>query len=187
MIDCPSSDELRQFMLGTLSPQQVERIALHLSGPSTCGCHAILQSLESANDEVIEALSGTHDGAPFVHDAACISAVARAEAISRGGVSAAVASRDGAPRNRVTPPQLGRYRHLEPVGRGGMGEVYRAFDQQLRRSVALKIIRQDRFVDDESVARFQAEAETVARLEHPNIVPIYEINQEGQQEIIAMK
>ncbi len=63
----------------------------------------------------------------------------------------------------------------EVIGRGGMGVVYRARDRRLKRRVALKMIRADRVMHAEGVRLFQLEAQSVARIQHPNILQIYEI------------
>ncbi len=67
----------------------------------------------------------------------------------------------------------GRYEMREPVGQGGMGTVYRAFDRVLEREVALKVLRVD-LTDDGSAARLEREARILARLEHPGIVPVHD-------------
>ena len=69
-------------------------------------------------------------------------------------------------------PSSDRYRVLELIGRGGMGEVYLAFDQDLKRRVALKLVRGSGV---QQAARFLEEAQVMAQLEHPNIVPVYDI------------
>ncbi|HEX6309489.1 MAG TPA: serine/threonine-protein kinase [Longimicrobiales bacterium] len=66
-----------------------------------------------------------------------------------------------------------RYRVLEPIGRGGMGAVYRAEDVALNREVALKVLRTPE-VQQDLAARMLAEARILARLEHPGIVPVYD-------------
>ncbi len=83
---------------------------------------------------------------------------------------------DGAaPTAPVSPPPLPNYRILGVLGSGGMGIVYRAEQVGLNRVVALKMILRDRDAPPEELARFQREAEAVARLKHPHIVQIYEI------------
>jgi serine/threonine protein kinase/tetratricopeptide (TPR) repeat protein len=72
------------------------------------------------------------------------------------------------------PATIGRYRILGKLGEGGMGIVYDAEQQDPRRRVALKVVRGGRFVDENSIRMFRREAETLARLRHPNIGAIYE-------------
>jgi serine/threonine protein kinase len=69
---------------------------------------------------------------------------------------------------------LGKYRVLEPLGRGGMARVYRAYHPQLDRYVAIKVLRSDLVEDEEFLTRFQREAQAVAGLRHPNIVQVFD-------------
>lgn len=72
---------------------------------------------------------------------------------------------------------MDRYELQEELGRGGMGVVYRAYDTQLRRTVALKIMAEGPQVEGEDHARFLREARMMARLEHPHIMPVYEVGE----------
>jgi CheY-like chemotaxis protein/predicted Ser/Thr protein kinase len=77
--------------------------------------------------------------------------------------------------------QLGRYRICGLLGRGGYGVVYRAWDVALEREVALKVLPKDMHDDTEAVARFFREASAITRLNHPNIVKLYEVgNYQGR-------
>ena len=79
-----------------------------------------------------------------------------------------------APR-RKTPATLGEFRIIRELGRGGMGVVYEAEQTSLRRQVALKVLRFGVVADEDAMNRFRREAETVARLHHTNIVPIFAV------------
>ncbi|WP_258195533.1 serine/threonine-protein kinase, partial [Nocardia seriolae] len=73
------------------------------------------------------------------------------------------------------------------LGRGGMGSVYLAKHPRLPRMTALKLLNQEMFADDEIRARFIREADLVARLDHPNIVTVYDRGDEGEQLWISMQ
>jgi TolB-like protein/Tfp pilus assembly protein PilF/predicted Ser/Thr protein kinase len=77
--------------------------------------------------------------------------------------------------------RLGNYQILEEIGRGGMGVIYRARQRHSRRIVAVKRILSYHADSQETLVRFRREAEAVARLDHPNILPIYEVglNEDG--------
>ena len=73
----------------------------------------------------------------------------------------------------VPGSNAGPYRIVEPLGRGGMASVYRAYEPKLDRYVALKVLPREFLHDPTFAQRFRQEAQVVARLEHPNIIPIY--------------
>ena len=69
-----------------------------------------------------------------------------------------------------------RYKIEEMLGQGGMSAVYKAYDPNLKRVVAVKLVHQHLSDDQEFVKRFEEEASTVASLRHPNIVQVYDFN-----------
>src|SRR5205823_5471736 len=75
-------------------------------------------------------------------------------------------------------PAVAGYELVSVLGRGGMGVVYLARQVRLKRLVALKMIRPRDDVGAERLARFRAEAEAAARLQHPNIVQVYEVGED---------
>jgi len=80
-----------------------------------------------------------------------------------------------------------RYRLVELVGSGGMAVVYKAVDTLLHRPVAIKVLREAYADDPTFLARFQQEARAAARLDHPNVVTIYDVGQDGDLHYIVME
>ena len=80
---------------------------------------------------------------------------------------------------------VGRYTILELLGKGGMGQVYRAYDPKLRREVAIKVLS-DRGGDTE-MARLLREAQAMAQLSHPNVVPVYDVEEHEGRIFLAME
>ena len=91
------------------------------------------------------------------------------------------------PSRERSPRRFGAYEVLAEIGRGGMGVVYCARQRVPDRMVALKMIRPGLWVTAADVRRFRTEGESAARLDHPNIVPIYEIGECDGQLFFSMK
>ena len=83
--------------------------------------------------------------------------------------------------------RLGRYEIEAKIGTGAFATVYRAFDHELQRRVAVKSLRRDRAVSDESLARLVEEARTVARLSHPSIVSVHDILRQNDEIHLIME
>ena len=82
---------------------------------------------------------------------------------------------------------LGHYRVVEPIGAGGMGLVFRAFDEQLERDVAIKILSPGILTDEVSRKHFRREALTLAKLNHPSIATIYEFSSDRGLDFLVME
>ena len=85
------------------------------------------------------------------------------------------------------PQQLGVYRIESCLGRGGMGEVYLAWDELLERHVAIKRIRRDQLEDESRRTRFLREAKAVARLSHPAIVQVFHVLERPESDCLVME
>jgi eukaryotic-like serine/threonine-protein kinase len=94
-----------------------------------------------------------------------------------------------APKRLAQGTQVGRYVVLKPVGQGGMGVVYAAYDPELDRRVALKLLKPDRHQVDREPgrARLLREAQSMARVSHPNVCPVFDVGTFGDQVFVAME
>ncbi|MCY1057007.1 serine/threonine-protein kinase [Nannocystis sp. SCPEA4] len=117
----------------------------------------------------------------------------RAEAvtlIARTLADAATLAADGSasPRPREQPTRIGRFTVLRELGSGGMGVVYAAYDEQLDRKLAIKLLHGDPDHDaSQGHARLLREAQALARLSHPNVVAIYEVGSFFEHVFLAME
>lgn len=82
---------------------------------------------------------------------------------------------------------FGRYKILEPLGEGGMAAVYQGYDERLRRTVAIKIIKVPSVGENRFLTRFEREAEALAQLSHPNIVDVYDYGDENGLPYLVME
>ncbi len=88
----------------------------------------------------------------------------------------------------LTPgTKLATYEILEPIGAGGMGEVYRARDEKLKREVALKVLPEAFASDAQRMARFEREAQLLASLNHPNIGAIYGLEEADSLRFLVLE
>jgi WD40 repeat protein len=147
--DCPTKQVLAAFNLGELPEPALEVISRHLEGCPAC--EAYLDSLDDRGDSALIALRRPGPARDR----------GRSRALAPSGAAAEL-------------PKVPGYEVLDLLGEGGMGVVYRARHPGLDRMVALKLLRGG---SGTRLARFRAEALADARLQHPNIVQIFEIGE----------
>ena len=83
--------------------------------------------------------------------------------------------------------RLGPYEILSPLGAGGMGEVYKARDTRLERTVAVKVLPSHMSASADVRQRFEREAKTISQLSHPHICALYDVGREGETEYLVME
>jgi serine/threonine protein kinase len=87
----------------------------------------------------------------------------------------------------ATGSRLGPYEIVSPLGAGGMGEVYKARDTRLDRTVAIKVLPQRLSSSSEVRQRFEREARTISQLSHPHICALYDVGREAETEYLVME
>ncbi len=195
---CPNQARLERFSLGDITALEADYLESHLDSCTSC---AEVLDLLQAEDDLIAAM---RVGSPILHDAQAETLnqlLSRAYGLHDTANSGVIASpvdqqAGGWPTSfeflePATDPgelgQLGPHRIRRIIGRGGMGIVFEAFDARLHRTVALKVILDARNDDARHQSRFQAEATSLARLQHPNIVQIHEIGRQRGRSYLTME
>jgi WD40 repeat protein len=181
-----SAEELRALSLGQLSETELARVSAHLGDCPAC-CLRLDQL--AADDALVARLqeSAARQEDKLVTQAQRRSAV---RALRQGQESRAAARQrdaENAPVLHSTPRQVGDYDILAEVGRGGMGVVYRARHRTLNRLAALKMVLAGEFASPTQELRFRLEAELAARVQHPNIVQVYEIDSYEGRPFLALE
>jgi len=166
---CPAADELRALLVGDLAADELERLARHVDGCERCEQRA--NAFDSiADDFVVElraASAGPTSGAAVPEAWIGAARELGAELVVDAGRSIARTLSEG-------PHRLGKFELLEELGVGSFGYVFKARDTQLDRIVAIKVQRAAVPEHPGERERFLREARSVAQLEHPQIVSLYE-------------
>jgi tRNA A-37 threonylcarbamoyl transferase component Bud32 len=181
---CPDRALLERLMLGQVPGTQGEALARHLE--QCASCLAIVRELR-AEDTLVEAARAPST----VKDDPEADAVRTLIARLRQQPPRLAKSSDSEATTFVESPdslqQLGPYRVEGVLGSGGMGIVYRAEDTQLRRTVALKVMKREAANKPAARQRFLREARAAAALDHEHVVTIYQVGEENDVPYLAMQ
>jgi predicted Ser/Thr protein kinase len=176
---CPPRALLGDLAAGRLAPAELDAVAQHVE--QCPRCHAALAAAEQSGNDPLQAALRRH--------AARSSSSAAGDTESFLQPAGALSTSGGASRDRrladPPPERIGRYTIRQPLGSGGMGEVYLAHDEELQRLVALKL---PKFVSAEpgTSERFYREARAAAGLRHPNICPVYDVGEADGRPYLTM-
>ncbi len=190
MIPCPSDEQLRHWLEGGLDEAADQALADHVD---TCArCQQILDQLTTVGPRPAslprkgaEEQPG-NEKSPTQNDLRPMRSLFSDTALYDGPGAVPQENTSPVPLRRPCPRVAG-YEVLEELGRGAMGVVYLARQLRLNRRVALKMILAGDQASPEQEVRFAVEAETVARLLHPNIVQIYEIGSHNGRPYLALE
>jgi serine/threonine protein kinase len=159
---CPGAAELADFATGNLSAGAFERLARHVE---RCGaCERVLAALDAQCAPFLSCLRPGAGGTVPAEEPVPGDLLAAARACYRR-------------RRADGPRRLGKFELLEELGLGSFGQVFRARDTELGRTVAIKLLRAGRLASREEVDRFVREARSAAQLQHPGLVALYETGQ----------
>ncbi|HET6327086.1 MAG TPA: protein kinase [Planctomycetaceae bacterium] len=199
MSACPSRDELQRMVLGQLADEPAERIQQHLDRCDTCV--GTLQQCV-ASDEFLEAVRAVRGAAsdptktmdlPIDWMRSAVSTWIQSYDRTQTGKTALPAPEVDV-RSLLSPPQsaeeIGRvadFRVLSVLGVGGMAVVFEAEDSQLKRRVALKLMRPAIAAKPGGAERFLREAQSAAALKHEHVVTIHQVGMHGQTPFIALE
>lgn len=177
--NCLEPNELRQVLDGELSQEQFDSAISHLDHCETCRTAA--ETLEGS----LRALGG--DSEAEIDGSAALQNETACQVALQNLLSSPPASKQGS--SSPPPPfeTLGPYRLLELIGSGGMGAVYRAEHQRLKRQCAIKLLPPDRVTQTGWLERFDREMTTIASLEHPHIVHATDAGHESGWHYLVME
>ena len=184
---CPSRADLQNLLAHRLSPEQERPLLAHVD---TClVCQGALEEL-TAGYNLGPSVTAQDGVWPAGESSPADDSFWRGlkAAVPRGGSTVPPGPTGGLATGGETgeaaarlPAQLGRYELLEEIGRGGMGVVLRGRDPDLGRDLAVKVLRPDQQHDPAVVRRFSEEAQIGGQLQHPGVVPVYEVGRAADQ------
>jgi len=175
MNDCPTEERLQALLSRSLTAPEEEALEEHLAG--CVGCEERLRQLTS--DSAAERWRR-------LQVESCSAGRETPVAGQVKGTGPWTSGREGAGEDMPdVPERIGRFAVSQLLGEGSFGRVYRAYDEQLEREVAIKVAKAERLNEPQQVERFLREARAAGRLKHPHIVRVFEAGHDGTSYYIA--
>src|SRR5262245_50563874 len=181
MTSCPSDEQFSDLLADALSTAERDTLARHVEGCASC-------------QDKLARLAGTPDTEswrraeqPAQGTEAEEGVVRRLKRVPPSSAAPRREQADGPAAVDSEPPVVPGYEILGELGRGGMSVVYQARQVSLQRTVALKMVLNGAHVGPRELARFRAEAGVIARLQHPNIVQLYEVGEAAGRPYFALE
>jgi serine/threonine-protein kinase len=180
MTPCPPRSALQDLLAERLPPDQEAAVLAHVE---TCSaCQEALEELTACCAPHGPAATGRDSAPPPAEPSSEKDAFWQGlKAAVPRGPSTSAPGRAGGAAAVALPARLGRYELLEEIGRGGMGAVLRGHDPDLGRELAVKVLLPGYQDDPVLVSRFTEEAQIGGQLQHPGIVPVYEVGRSPDQ------
>jgi tetratricopeptide (TPR) repeat protein len=187
MIPCPSRADLQNLLAEQLPAEQERALLAHVE--SCPACQQTLEELtafrvpgpaDTAAEDAWPPGEPSSDTGPFWRGLKAAFPGWPATVLTGHAAGLPVGGKKDET-EAVLPTRLGRYELLEEIGRGGMGTVLRGYDPDLGRDLAVKVLRLDHQHDPAAVSRFTEEAQIGGQLQHPGIVPVYEVGRSADQ------
>jgi serine/threonine-protein kinase len=179
-LSCPDAARLKAFHGGRLPVPDLEEIEAHLS--SCSACQSALQELDARprEDPLYTRLARCWKSDPLLAEQGCAQLEDAAKALettTKGMVVKVSPVPKPACLDTAVAKEVGPYQILDVIGKGGMGKVYRAKQRPVNREVALKMILAGPLAGRDAILRFHREGQAIARLNHANIVQLYEFRE----------
>lgn len=185
---CPDLRELCAYDQGLLAAAEIDALSRHFEHCPRCV--DLLEEVEQRGDRLVELLRGAE---PSPSDALGLAAlIERAVEIPASTFPESIThwtspSPPTADLPANMPTELGQYRILSELGRGGMGAVYKALHQRLDKLVALKVIAPERLNDRHTLVRFEREMKAVGKLRHPGVVAAHDAGEAQGRHFLVME
>jgi eukaryotic-like serine/threonine-protein kinase len=165
---CPEPNELTEFVTGNLTEIAFHRVARHVE--SCPLCEAALAVIDEPPSPFVSQVRQAVSANAAVENAVPVELLTAVRSLCD----------KAAPAPSEAPKRLGKFELLEELGLGSFGQVFRARDTELGRTVAIKVLRAGRLASREEVDRFMREARSAAQLKHPGLVALYETGQTAE-------